>query len=134
MLSDGQGKGVGLDDSSPTLLHAEDLPVGATVEIGAYAVTLEEIIEFARQWDPLPVHVDEVAAKDSIFGGIIGSGIHSMAIFQRMATTTLYSRYAVIAGTAIREVRLTAPLRPGTTVRGAIEVLDVDLSRPTVPW
>ena len=56
---------------------------------------------------------------------MIGSGLHTMAIFQRMAVERAYSRWAVIAGRAIRDVQLTAPLRPGATVAGTLAITAV---------
>jgi len=103
-------------------LYADDLTVGLTVALGQRTVTTQEIIELATAWDPQPFHVDEEAGRRSRFGTIIGSGLHTMAIFQRMAVEHAYSRWAVIAGRAIRDVQLTAPLRPGATVTGSLKI------------
>lgn len=102
------------------LLYAEDLCSGLAFELGQRTVSAQEIVEFATAWDPQPFHIDEQAGRNSRFGTIIGSGLHTMAIFQRMAVEHAYSRWAVIAGRAIRDVQLTAPLRPGATVTGTL--------------
>ena len=64
------------------LLYAEDLVIGSAWDLGSYVVTEPEIIEFARQWDPQGFHVDPDVAAAGYFGGIIASGIHTMAIFR----------------------------------------------------
>jgi acyl dehydratase len=111
-------------------LVAEELPVGRLLELGQYSVTRAEIIEFARQWDPIPLHLDQEFARSTIFGDVIGSGLHTMAIFQRLAAVTLYTRWAVIAGRAVKNVRLTNPLRPDTTVRATARVESVTADNP----
>lgn len=103
-------------------LVAEELPVGRTFELGDYLVTRAEIIEFARMWDPIPLHLDREFARATIFGDVIGSGLHTMAIFQRLAAVTLYAKWAVIAGRAVKNVRLSNPLRPDTTVRATAHI------------
>lgn len=111
-----------MDERPDNRLFAEDLDTGLTIVLGRHTVDTQEIIDFARAWDPQPFHVNEEAGRRSSFGTIIGSGLHTMAIFQRMAVETAYSRWAVIAGRAIRDVQLTAPLRPGATVTGTLTI------------
>ncbi|CNE54919.1 MaoC like domain [Mycobacterium tuberculosis] len=103
-------------------LRAEDLPLGRTLDLGEYRVTREEIIGFAAQWDPQPFHVDEALARETRFGDVIGSGLHTMAIFQRLAVAGAYRHWAVVAGRAIRDVSLTSPLRPDTTVHATVTI------------
>ncbi len=110
---------------SPVRLRAEDLPVGVVLDLGPYDVTSNEIIEFARQWDPQPFHVDPDFAATTAFGGLIGSGLHTMAIFQRLAVLGAYRKWAIVAGRAMRGLELTSPLRPGTTVRATVEITAV---------
>jgi len=73
------------ETSAPVLLPAEDMPVGVELDCGSYAVTEEEIVEFASHWDPQYFHIDRDAAEHSDFGGLIASGLHTAAIFQRLA-------------------------------------------------
>ncbi|MGP3534195.1 MaoC/PaaZ C-terminal domain-containing protein [Microbacterium sp. RD1] len=113
--------------TEPRLTRAEDLVVGERIEIGSHTPSLEEIVTFARQWDPQAFHVDEEAAAAGFFGGIIGSGVHSLAILQRLAVTNLLSTWDVIAGRAIRDIELTSPLRPDVTVFGTVTVVAVAL-------
>jgi len=62
------------------MLYFEDFEVGRKVRVGKYLVTREEIIEFGRRWDQAPYHIDEEAAKRSVFGGLIAPGPFVMAI------------------------------------------------------
>lgn len=62
----------------------EDFPVGQTMEFGGQTVQREAVLEFARQFDPQPFHVDEDAAKESLFGGLCASGWHTCAMTMRM--------------------------------------------------
>lgn len=103
-------------------LRAEDLPVGEVIELGEYTVTRDEVIRFASQWDPLPFHVDPEFARGTVFHDVIGSGLHTLAIYQRLAVLGAYRRWAIVAGRAIRDVSLTSPLRPDTTVRATVAV------------
>ena len=66
------------------LLHYEDLPVGRVFDCGTYRVTKDEILEFARQFDPQPHHLDEEAGRKSILGGLAASGWHVCAIAMRL--------------------------------------------------
>ncbi|MYW90769.1 hypothetical protein G3I59_09145 [Amycolatopsis rubida] len=103
-------------------LRAEDLPVGELIDLGSRRVSRAEIIEFAMQWDPQPFHTDPDFARGTVFGDVIGSGLHTLAVFQRLAALNLYRYWALVAGRAVRNVQLTAPLRPDTTVRATIRV------------
>ena len=66
------------------LVYFEDVRVGDTRRFGRYEVTREEIVEFARQFDPQSFHLDEEAAKAGPFGGLIASGWHTGAMLIRM--------------------------------------------------
>jgi acyl dehydratase len=64
--------------------YFEDFQVGDIFDLGSTTVTEEEIIRFARQFDPQPFHTDPVLARDSIFGGLVASGWHTTAMFMRL--------------------------------------------------
>lgn len=113
-----------------TDVHAEDLVVGRTIELGTHAVSAAEIIAFAEQWDPQDFHTDPDVAAHGFFGEVIGSGIHSLAIYQRLAVLGAYRHWAVVAGRRIRSVDLTSPLRPDTTVRADVTVERIENTRP----
>lgn len=113
-----------------TQLFADDLEVGSTIVLGTYRVTREEIIAFATAWDPQGFHVDEEVANAGAFGGLIASGIHSMAIFQRLAVDGAFSRWALIAGRSIEDVQMTAPVRPDMELTGRIRIDAVEPKGP----
>ncbi len=96
--------------------YFEDFSPGECATVGSHHVTLEEIVQFARAWDPQPTHVDAGAAPDSQFRGLIASGAHLMAISVRLLVTSQEQPVAVVAGLGWDEVRFLAPVRPGDTV------------------
>ncbi|MGP5162549.1 MaoC/PaaZ C-terminal domain-containing protein [Arthrobacter rhombi] len=101
-------------------LPAERIPIGETFELGSHAVTEEEIIRFASEWDSQYFHVDRASARESPFGGLITSGIHTLAIYQRLSVTGLFDGYDVIAGKELRQVRFLRPVRPGDVLSGSV--------------
>jgi acyl dehydratase len=119
------------------VLYAEDLPVGRTFDLGSWEVTAEEIKAFASAWDPLPFHIDEDAAAASHFGGLVASGLHTMAISVRLSAERVVKQVALVAGREIRSVRLLHPVRPGTTLTGTVTVIEQrmrDDGRGVVAW
>jgi len=106
----------------------EDLPVGTRTEIGDYLLSREEIIEFASRWDPYPFHVDEQAARDSVFGGLTASSCHLFAI-----CTLLFHRdpdpIAVLAMLGKEAMRFPNPARPGDRLRYRTECVEARESR-----
>jgi acyl dehydratase len=110
-------------------LHAEDLPLGELISLGRHTVTEDEIIAFASQWDPLPFHLDPTAAEETIFGGLIASGIHTLGILQRLTVTGAYCHWDMIAGRSLRNIELPRPVRPGMTLDGALTIDSVGEAR-----
>lgn len=109
---------------------AEDVEVGTVVDLGSYTVTRAEILEFAGHWDPQVFHLDEQVAAAGHFGELIASGIHTLAVYQRLSVLGAYTGWAVLAGRRLRSVEFLAPVTPGTTLYGELTVTSVDLSRP----
>jgi acyl dehydratase len=95
------------------VLHYEDLEPGSGLTSPAHRVDRDELIAFAREWDPLPFHVDE-AAGAAAFGSLTAPGLYMLAIKQRLVHRL--PPLAVIASTGYDEVRFLAPLRPGDSV------------------
>ena len=116
------------------MYYFEDFPVGAAFDLGTITVTEEEIISYARQFDPQYFHVDPERAKDSIFGGLVASGWHSAALFMRLFVDTLLSQTDSLASPGVDEVRWLQPIRPGDTLRGRFTVIAASpsKSRPTM--
>lgn len=93
--------------------YFEDVQVGDTTRFGRYEVTREEIIEYARQFDPQPFHLDEAAARASIFGGLIASGWHTGAMFIRMVCDGMIPEAATSGAMGFDDLRWLKPVRPG---------------------
>jgi acyl dehydratase len=108
------------------MLYAEDLIVGQRFEFGSYTIGEEEILRFARQYDPVPIHIDKEAAASGPFGGLIASGFNTLAIYQRLVVEAVWTKVAGIVGRSF-EVRLFRPVRPGTQLTGHSRVESVTL-------
>jgi len=109
-------------------LYGDDVRVGERAKLGSYHVTAEDIVSFARQWDPQFFHVDpDRAAAEGHFGGLIASGVHTLAIYQRLSIDSRVQHWHVIGGAGIRDLQLRRPVRPGDTLTGATVVTDVAL-------
>lgn len=109
----------------PELVTADDLYPGYRIRLGNMTLGREEIIEFASEWDAQWFHTDPAAAERGHHGGVIASGIHTLAVLQKLSVEAFYSRWAVIAGRGFDRLRFTAPVRPGDTVSGSVTVTDV---------
>jgi len=107
------------------LIHFEDFRAGQIFELGTYKVTAEEIVAFAREYDPQPMHVDEEAARQSIMGELIASGWHTCAIAMRLLVDGLFNRSTSIGGVSVDDARWHKPVRPDDTLRGRAEVIGV---------
>ena len=119
------------------MLYAEDMPVDRRFELGSYAVSAEEIKRFAALWDPLPMHLDEDAAAATPFGGLIASGVHTIAIANRFAADAVVSKASLLAGRGVRDMRLLKPVRPDTTLTGSLQIIENDLrdnGRGYIAW
>ncbi|MFY9329982.1 MAG: MaoC family dehydratase [Georgfuchsia sp.] len=94
----------------------EDFPLGSTRDCGEATLTTEEIVQFARQYDPQPFHVDEAAATASKFGGIIASGMHTMALANRMICDAYLLETAGLGSPGLEYLKFLKPVRPGDTL------------------
>ena len=109
--------------------YFEDYTAGAVYEYGYATVTDAEIIEFAQQFDPQPMHVDPVYAATGPFGGLIASGWHTAGIFMRLYADHYLSRVASLASPGIDEIRWPAPVRPGDKLWIRTTILEARRSR-----
>jgi acyl dehydratase len=94
-----------------THLYFEDIEVGASLRAGPYLVSKDEIIQFARQYDPRPFHIDEEAAARSVFGGLSASAAHTFAIFI-LLTSKVQPPLHELAGLGYDELRYPNGVRP----------------------
>ena len=104
--------------------YFEDFEPGEVLELGSRTVTEDEIIEFARQFDPQPFHVDPAAAAESVFGGLIASGWHTGAMWMRLYVDTMLGSASAQGSPGVEELRWLAPVRPGDTLHGRLTVLE----------
>ena len=109
--------------------YLEDLKVGDRFQSGSFTVTEAAIVEFARDFDPQPFHLDPIAAKKSIFGGIVASGWHTAAIAMRLYVTSDLNLAGGSIGLSVSELQWPKPVRPGDTLQAEIETLSVRPSR-----
>lgn len=109
--------------------YFEDFQVGQVHELGSYVLTREELIAFAQKYDPQPFHVDDEAARNSIFGGIIASGWQTAAICHRLLVKSVLEDSASMGSPGVDELRWLRPVRPGDTLSARIEVLESTPSR-----
>lgn len=106
-----------------TPLHLEDLHVGQTFVTGSVDVTADAIKAFARDYDPQPFHLDEAAAKDSLFGGLAASGWHTAALSMRLLVDGLPFAGGLIGVGG--ETTWPRPTRPGDTLTVHVEILEI---------
>jgi len=90
----------------------EDIVVGTSERVGSYRVEADDIVSYARRWDPLPVHTDPAAARQTTFGGLTASGSHTLAI-RTLLLHRVPIQESVIAAGGWDEVRFHKPVRPG---------------------
>ncbi len=107
-----------------TARYFEDWRVGEVLEFGHYEVTAREIKAFAEQFDPQPFHLDEAAAAESLFGGLVASGWHSCAMMMRMvADTPAFIRHNIVSS-GFDDLIWHLPVRPGDRLSGRSRVLE----------
>ena len=98
-------------------IHLDDLAPGQVHHLGHHVITRDEIVTFARAYDPQSFHLDEEAAAASIYGGLIASGWQTVCIFMRLFADGLLGRAAAMGSPGIDELRWLQPVRPGDTLR-----------------
>jgi acyl dehydratase len=107
----------------------EDFKVGDTAPIGERVVDKDEVIAFAKTYDPQPFHIDEEAAKQSMFGGLIASGWHTVGMVMRMTVDSYLRDSASLGSPGVDNVRWLKPVRPGDTIRATRKVLETRASK-----
>lgn len=109
--------------------YFEDYVPGAVVTYGPVEVSAEEIIDFARRYDPQEFHVDPVRAAAGPFGGLVASGWHTAAMMMRVLVDRYLSRVASLGSPGVDELRWLAPVRPGERLWVRIAVIEARRSR-----
>ena len=113
--------------------YFEDFRVGEVIELGRRSVSEAEIIDYARQFDPQPFHIDPVKARASAFGGLIASGWHTCSLFMRLLVDGFVDQVASSMGSpGVDKIEWLKPVRPGDTLTGRVTILEMipSKSRP----
>lgn len=110
-------------------MYFDELPVGYRFETGKRSVSEAEIIAFAKDYDPQPFHTDPEAAKDSIYGGLISSGVQTMGVALRLILESGVWTDASMGSPGLDTVRFVRPVRPGDTLHVKGEVLGAEPSK-----
>ena len=113
-------------------LTFEDFKPGTAMTYGRYAVTLDEIRAYASEYDPQPMHLDDVAAQRRLLGGLAASGWHSCCMMMRMLTDSFLINTSCMGAPGVDEVRWLKPVYPGDvlTVRHTVLSSKVSQSKP----
>ena len=113
-------------------LHFEDLAAGRTFHCGSVDVTEAEIVSFATRYDPQPFHLDPMAAKQSVFGGLVASGWLTAALTMRLMVTGGLDFGSGVVGLGVDTLQWPKPVRAGDRLTATIEVtaLRASASKP----
>ena len=111
----------------PSIWYWEDFREGEVREFGQAQVKREDIVRFASEFDPQPFHLDEDAARQTMFGGLIASGWHTAAMAMRMMCDAYLLKSASLGSPGSEQLKWLLPVRPGDTLRMRLTVLE---SRP----
>ena len=101
--------------------HADSIVAGTSYD-GFLPRHRERDHRIPSRWDPQDFHIDRAAAADGHFGEVIASGVHTLAIFQRLAVDAVYRDWAVIGGRRLSDIEFLGPVRPGTTLIGTLRI------------
>lgn len=110
-------------------LYLEDLAPGQTFGTGRLRMEKERIKNFAAEFDPQPFHLDEEAARESIFGGLAASGWHTAALTMRLLVNSELKPAGGLIGLGFDELRWPRAVRPGDELRVESEILEVRSSK-----
>ncbi|MEP6955433.1 MAG: MaoC family dehydratase [Chthoniobacterales bacterium] len=113
--------------------YLEDVAPGERFTSATYPVREAELIEYARQFDPQPFHLEHAAADSSVFGGLAASGWHTASIAMRLMMTGQMQFVGGTVGLGVDELRWPVAVRPGDELRLVTEILEVrpSKSKPT---
>jgi acyl dehydratase len=112
------------------MIYFEDLEVGAETDFGSYDVTREEVLEFARKYDPQPFHLSDEAAAKTHFGRLSASGWHTAAMTMAViARRVVEQEQAGLGSPGIDELRWLKPVYPGDTLHVRGKIIDKTPSR-----
>jgi len=108
--------------------YFEDFKVGDRFVRGGMTMTEAGIIEFARQWDPQPFHIDAEFSKNWSFEGLIASGLHTMCVTLRLWLDLGVLRACSLGSPGLGETQFPRPVRPGDTIKVVTDIVELRLS------
>lgn len=114
--------------------HFEDLRIGEVIELGHTTVSKEMIITFAREFDPLPFHLDEAEAKASLLGGLASSGWQTGGLSLRMLVDSFLNKVASAGGLGFTDLKWKNPVMVGDTIGGTVTIADLRRSASHPQW
>lgn len=109
--------------------YFEDYVEGDVHNFGGVEVELDEIVSFAKRFDPQPIHTDPIAAQLKPFGGIIASGWHTVGLMMRLYVEHYLSDVASLVSPGIDELRWHKPVRPGDRLSVQVTILKTAVSK-----
>ena len=109
--------------------YLEDIAAGATFTSGSVRIDKDDIMTFAAAFDPQPFHLDEEAARETIFGGLAASGWHTAAVTMKLLVDSDFKPAGGIVGAGFDELRWPRPVRPGDELHVEGEVLETRPSK-----
>ena len=115
-----------MSTTSPRL-YWEDFQVGSVREFGSHTLTADEIVRFAREFDPQPFHLDEAAGRQSLFGGLAASGWHTCALVMRMMCDAYLLDAASLGSPGLESLKWRKPVLAGDHLHVRMSILE---SRP----
>lgn len=113
----------------PVYLFFEDLTPGRSFDLGTVVIDHDEMLAYARRYDPQWYHVDEAAASASRYGGLIASGFYTVSLFMRAYVDHVLCRAAADASPGLEELRWSAAVYAGDVLAVRLDVLDAAPSR-----
>ena len=118
---------------SPEPLYFDDLERGDVFTTGTHELSVDDIKRFASEFDPQPFHLDEEAARQSLYGGLIASGWHTGAMFIRMVCDGMIAGNATVGAKGFDDLRWIKPVRPGDVLSVESEVREkIEGRRPDI--
>ena len=105
--------------------YYEDLKTGSEFEVGTFTLKRDEIVDFAKRFDPQPFHLNDQAANESMFGELIASGLHTLCVATRVFTEQFLQAdngVALRGGTGIDQLRWHKPVTPGEDLSLSVEI------------
>lgn len=110
-------------------IYFEDLAAGQEYDLGSRTLDRAAIVDFATEFDPQPFHVDEEAAEQSIYGGLIASGWQTCGVYMRLLCDSFLLQVHSMGSPGVDELRWLGPVRPGDTLSAKLRIDEVRVSK-----